>query len=213
MEIVSNIRRIGIFLIAAQTVMHFAAGKQYEKYIKAITSVIVLAMFIAPFLDTGGDAGAYWQERMDALERGMQTWSEAGGGAAYVPETAEAAALEQIEESIAARLNDATADSTYRVADVRIDLEETGTGSASVRNWAFRRVEVAVEEAGRDDAEEGYGDISVRVGQITVGGRKEGEAEQDGGGPDDRTEELRRIFARELGVSEDKVEVTYRGAG
>ena len=35
-ELVETIKKIGIFMIAAQAVLHFAPGQKYEKYIKLI---------------------------------------------------------------------------------------------------------------------------------------------------------------------------------
>ena len=37
-----NIREIGIFMIAAQTVIHFAPGRQYEKYIKSVSGLSLI---------------------------------------------------------------------------------------------------------------------------------------------------------------------------
>lgn len=37
-----NIKEIGVFMIAAQAVIHFSPGRQYEKYIKLVSSVIIL---------------------------------------------------------------------------------------------------------------------------------------------------------------------------
>lgn len=40
---------VGIFLIAGQTILHFAVGKQYEKYIKLIISLMVAAQIVSGF--------------------------------------------------------------------------------------------------------------------------------------------------------------------
>lgn len=39
---------IGIFIVCAQSVMHFAAGKSYEKYVKLLIGIMVLAQFVVP---------------------------------------------------------------------------------------------------------------------------------------------------------------------
>lgn len=46
----NHISRIGIFMIAAQAMVHFAPGKQYEKYIKSVAGIIILFLFLKPFL-------------------------------------------------------------------------------------------------------------------------------------------------------------------
>ena len=44
-----TIREIGIFMIAAQAVVHFAPGRQYEKYIKSVSGIIILLLFCSLF--------------------------------------------------------------------------------------------------------------------------------------------------------------------
>ena len=53
-----TIREIGIFMIVAQAIVHFAPGKQYEKYVKSISGVIVLLLFLKPFVEMAGGAMA-----------------------------------------------------------------------------------------------------------------------------------------------------------
>ena len=42
-------KRVGIFLIAGQTILHFGVGKQYEKYVKLIISFMAAAQLILGF--------------------------------------------------------------------------------------------------------------------------------------------------------------------
>ena len=60
-----TIREIGVFMIAAQAVVHFAPGRQYEKYIKSVSGIIVLILFLKPVLRL---AGAAWEEPQVLLE-------------------------------------------------------------------------------------------------------------------------------------------------
>ncbi len=57
-----NIREIGIFMIAAQTVIHFAPGRQYEKYIKSVSGIIILLLFLQL-------SGAEWKDAEAVLEK------------------------------------------------------------------------------------------------------------------------------------------------
>ena len=61
-----TIREIGVFMIAAQAVVHFAPGRQYEKYIKSVSGIIVLILFLKPVLWL---AGAAWEEPQVLLEK------------------------------------------------------------------------------------------------------------------------------------------------
>ena len=54
-----TLREIGIFMIAAQAVIHFAPGKQYGKYIKSLSGIIILLLFLKPVLQL---AGIPWEE-------------------------------------------------------------------------------------------------------------------------------------------------------
>lgn len=41
-------KRIGIFIICAQSFLHFTAGKSYEKYVKLLMGMMILAQFVVP---------------------------------------------------------------------------------------------------------------------------------------------------------------------
>ena len=62
-----NIRRIGLFMIAAQAVIHLSPGRQYEKYIKLVSSVIILLLFIRPFLFQQGITQEPWQKTVEQI--------------------------------------------------------------------------------------------------------------------------------------------------
>lgn len=75
-------KKIGIFIVCAQSFMHFAAGKSYEKYIKLLIGVMILAQFAVPirsFLSGDGEEKIYGQveafqkEINELLEQEMET--------------------------------------------------------------------------------------------------------------------------------------------
>lgn len=211
MNIVENIRRIGIFMIAAQTVMHFAAGKQYEKYMKIITSVIVLMQFMSPFLSSSGNLTANWQaetERiMKQIEDRNNMWQDAQDAVGSV----ETVVLQQIEEEVKSRLNDVISDDDCRVADVVIDLEET---AGEEHEWSFQRVRVILQGESADGLLSEHEDRTIRIEEITIGDETEENTNQHGEqdlDQDAKTQKYRQLFALTLGVAETRVEVTYRG--
>lgn len=217
MNIIENIRRIGIFMIAAQTVMHFAAGREYEKYLKIITGVIVLLLFISPFTSLYSSPAVDWQTEIERMEQQMK--NSVKQEMPYVVSPAGTVVLQKIEEEIKARLNDTVSDQDFCVVDVVIELEETGTGTAADMgagggSLAFRHVKVTLEDADADDVTEGKSDRSIRIDDITVGFGAETEAEQQetqGSEQDTKIWEYQQLFARTLGVTDDKVEVIYNG--
>lgn len=216
MNIFENIRRIAVFMIAAQTAMHFAAGNQYEKYMKVITGVIILLMFIGPFLSAPQSLAVDWQEEIDRMEKQLE--DSAGRKMPYSANSVETTALRKIEEELKARLNDAIPDEEFTVTDVAIDLEKTdgstdaGTGGKE-QNWVFSRVRVTLQPEVDGSFEDTYDREVIAIDEIKVGYGSVNEAEQEGQDSvqDAKTREYRHIFAQMLGIAEDRVEVTYRG--
>ena len=71
---IENIKRIGLFMIVAQTVIHFAAGQQYEKYMRIVAGVIVLLLFITPFSSYRGNAAEEWQKELEQITEKMESY-------------------------------------------------------------------------------------------------------------------------------------------
>ena len=57
-------KRIGIFIICAQSFLHFTAGKSYEKYVKLLIGMMILAQFVVPVraLFLSGENAELWEE-------------------------------------------------------------------------------------------------------------------------------------------------------
>lgn len=216
MSLVENIRRIGIFMIAAQTVMHFAAGKQYEKYMKVITSVILLLMFVGPFTSSSVSQAADWQEEIKRMEHQVQNNMQQE--IPYVVSPVETVALRQIQEEVKTMLNDAVSDRDCSVVDVMIDLEELDTtdtlGDMGSRNWKFQRVRIILQSMGTADDSDRNAERTIHVEEITVGIGTEADNIQQETKDSERNsqiQEYRRLFAQTLGIAVDKVEVIDRG--
>lgn len=45
-----EIKKISIFIVAAQMILHLCAGKQYQKYIKLLISIMIMVQFLLPIL-------------------------------------------------------------------------------------------------------------------------------------------------------------------
>ena len=215
-NILDNIRRIGMFMIAAQTMLHFAAGKQYENYMKVITGVIILLMFIGPFVSGSEVFAEDWQKEYERIERQIQMKNGKWQEMPYTVDSLETAALQQIEEEIRSRLDELTAESGVRVTSVTIDLEETDKDAGvqtGGRSFVFRRVKVTVQDDTDDPADLYNGGI-IKIEEITIGQEAEA-AEAQGEGEiseqDAVIKEYQHLFAQTLGIADDRVEVTYRG--
>lgn len=219
MNIVENIRRIGIFMIAAQTVMHFAAGKQYEKYMKIITGIIVLLLFVTPFVSSSDSSIIDWQTELERMEQQMQ--SNMQTEMSYIASPTQTVILRQIEEEVKERMNDMISERACIVTDVEIVLEETDEGSdggaqKAERSFTFRSVKVMLQDKVTYDSGNMRQSGTIRIDEITVGHdpqlREDAvDGEAQGLSRDDETDEYRQLFAQILGISADKVEVIYHG--
>lgn len=216
MNVVENIRRIGIFMIAAQTVMHFAAGKQYEKYMKIITGIIVLLLFVTPFVSSSGIPITDWQAELERMEQQIQ--SNMQTEISCIASPAQTVVLRQIEEEVKERMNDMISERARIVTDVEIVLEETYDGGSedTGRSFAFDSVKAILRDKVTDDS----GDIrpsgSIRIDEITVGHETKpnedaANREVQGLSRDEEIDEYRQLFAQMLGIAADKVEVIYHG--
>lgn len=101
-------KRIGIFLVCAQSIMHFTAGKSYEKYIKLLIGIMVLGQFIIPVrtLFVGPENAEIW----DSVERFQKEMENVAGeqeiayGDKGMAEACEAEIKDRLE-SIAVKYN------------------------------------------------------------------------------------------------------------
>lgn len=213
MSMLENIRRIGIFMIAAQTVMHFAAGKQYEKYMKIIAGVIVLALFISPFVSSSENVAALWQEEVERMteqmEKQMARQMESQSsmqGMPYGGSSVESEALRQIEEEMKSRFNEMIADGGYRVADVAVELDETKEHGG--RELTFRRVRIALKRVADNavySTEENMNDLS----DISMNTGEESSLDGSGKGQSDNSAG-ETIQIEQIIVGEEKEEGTVQ---
>lgn len=219
MNMVENIRRIGIFMIAAQTIMHFAAGKQYEKYMKIITSIIVLLLFVTPFVSSSDRLIVDWQTELEKMEQQIQNNMQKE--IRFDASPAQTVALGQIEEEIKERMNDMISESKYIVTDVDIVLIKTGGEigqevQEAGKSFEFGSVKVTLQDKVAGDFEDVQQNGAIRIDKITVSrepqvGEDTERQEAQGFGQDEAIYEYRQLFAQILGIAADRVEVIYHG--
>ncbi len=82
------VKRVGIFVIIGQTVLHFGISKEYEKYMKLVVSLMVVAQVIFAFGSYGKKDGTNsfmvsseeyyerWEENMKELEKEFENRQE-----------------------------------------------------------------------------------------------------------------------------------------
>lgn len=68
------VKRIGIFLIIGQTILHFGIGAGYEKYVRVVISFMVVAQLAAGILSFfHADSGSYIEELIMSYEQDIAT--------------------------------------------------------------------------------------------------------------------------------------------
>lgn len=72
-----SMKEIGIFIICAQSLIHFTAGREYQKYVKVLIGMMILAQFVAPIRAALSDesAGEMWEE-IERFQIEMETVME-----------------------------------------------------------------------------------------------------------------------------------------
>lgn len=182
-----NIREIGIFMVAAQAVVHFVPGRQYEKYVKSISSVIILLLFLKPFLHW---SGGQWQLPEVISQKAEEIAGQPDVLAGKFTNGVETEVIRQMEEKIRELLNQELAEEGCLVKQVRLTLTERTDSIAETPSFS---VEVVI-----GSQEEG----EIVVEEIVVG------AEQE---PLDRGKlsAYRLRIAEILKLAEDCVEVRY----
>lgn len=200
-----NIREIGIFMIAAQAVIHFAPGKQYEKYIKSVSGIIILLLFLKPFLQL---SGAEWKEPETVLEKleeltdmpAFPEWKNgAENGSVKGKGTGVGSALvSRMETEVKELLNRELEGEDYCVKQVALQLAQDPSQEGEM---ILSEVEITL--TGAEDMEE---ESRIRVDEIVVNDTPD---LTDG----DAMSVYRGRFAALLGIEEKRVEVRQDGRG
>lgn len=185
-----SIREIGIFMILAQAVVQFAPGRQYGKYIKSISGVIILLLFLKPFVQL---AGGEWQAPADILERVKEGSGLPEFSAPQQEEGVEDAVKRRMEGEIESLLNRELAEDPCQVRQVELNLTE---GSELFGEEPFFTVNVVIGDRKAQDGEITVEEISIGTGQ-----EREGET----------TEAYRLRFAEVLKMEKERVEVRRDG--
>lgn len=199
-----NIREIGIFMIAAQAVIRFAPGRQYEKYIKSVSGIIILLLFLKPFLQL---SGAEWKgpeavlEKLEevtdmpdfsALEKGVGE-----EGSDWVGADMDSAVVSRMEAEIKEFLNRELSEDGYRVKQVSIRLEKN---PAQGDELCLSQITVRMGRASETEEERAIG-----IDRIVIGDTENEE--------ETVFLQYRSRFAALLEVEEERVEVRLDGRG
>lgn len=212
-SLVDVIKKIGIFMLAAQAVIHFAPGQKYEKYIKLIVGIIILVQFIIPINKVLGVDESEWSTLLETTEY-LEVEKEFEKMVFPVENEAkvEYTMVEQLEEEVKSKLNNLVSEEKYRITDVTIGIKQS---------YELESIQVEIQEMGNDDIDmknaegknEGEGGENkarieqVQVDKIVVGEEKIGLQEDN----QEIALQFRKEFSEILGIQEEKMEVILYG--
>ncbi len=187
------IGRIGIFMIAAQAMVHFAPGVQYEKYVKSVAGIIVLVLFLKPFLQF---FGAQPEEPQAVLER-FEELADMPELTMEEPEDGVGTeVVRRMEEEVRELLNRGMEGEDYRVSGVSIRFE---ADRAPEQKDLLSVVEVRI--AKRDEEKK---EGKIGIDEIVIGGEQEPASHET-------FSAYRERFALLLGIEKERVEVREDG--
>lgn len=99
---VQIIKRVGIFMVCAQMLLHFKPSESYGKYIRLLMSVMVLAQLIAPVMEIfGRQSEVSFEERILFYDEVLhQSMAEADRTGAQAQALLEKMTLEEVKSRI-----------------------------------------------------------------------------------------------------------------
>lgn len=224
--IVEMIQKIGIFMIAAQAVIHFAPGQKYEKYMKLLVGIMILLQFIVPVKQLLGEEAndmTGWLEKEPEWESGITFSPEHAS-------KAEETALLQLEDEIKSKLNNYISEDMYKITDVIITREEDELDTIQVE---MQRMEMQQQDSDLENSRQEGQTVqtdsasdketnnmetikieTVRVEPVTTGGTATEKNASQSREEEDKSAALqfRKQFSEILGIQEEKMEVIVYGS-
>lgn len=184
------LKKVTIFMLAGQIIVQFLPSGGYEKYVKMMISIMVLSQIALPILSLGKfDAQQTFQTALQQYEEEMERISrqveEAGlQGRDYQQEALSMTARSSLEEVSA----------QYGVTVTAVSRTEDGRLALQVSGGTQQRVRIEKVEIPSQGQEE----------EAVMAGMENTETAQ-------KQQELREVFAEELGIAPEELEVIWNG--
>ena len=151
------VKQTGIFIVCAQMILHFKPAECYEKYIRLLIGIMVLAQLVAAGTAVFGKEGEnFFDGRVDYY-KGLLAQSMEGADIAEAEALLEKMTMEEVQ----ARIN--------RIREEQeAALRQSETGG---RQDAEQQPETVLEsgaEPGEQDAQQPPGEIDIQIDRIEV---------------------------------------------
>ncbi|MDE6663608.1 MAG: stage III sporulation protein AF [Lachnospiraceae bacterium] len=197
---VESICKIGIFMIAAQAVIHFAPAAKYEKYMRLVVGIIVLLQFLVPINKITDDIDGSWEAEADwsmqladmekELERGLAV--EGGDEGSQFSENF----ISGMEMEIKSRLNSTLEEENYSILKVNVVMD-----SSSGENGQYNMQYDGINNNGYTN----YQLNSIQV-YVMVHDDKNEDSNGRGDGDDNGSAvKIEKVHINKIGADEDDV--------
>lgn len=212
-SLVDLIKRIGIFMIAAQAVIHFAPGEKYAKYMKLVVGIMILLQFVSPMSRILDGGGVDWDRQLLGIEKELGALESAADFSDLA--STEDKIIKNLEEEIKTKLNNDLEGEEYTVIKATVSMSGTGA-SENDKAYSMESVRILVKAYDDNAGQErisGQGKISIDKISVDTGDESEAvRDEPDNKEPDGICDSLKERFCAVLGIEERYMEVSVYGA-
>lgn len=184
------LKKVTVFMLAGQLIVHFLPAGGYEKYVKMMISIMVLSQIVLPILSLGKfDAAGVYDSAMDKYEQeiekiGMQVEENDFEGRDYQEEALSMTVRQKLEPLMEQYGVSLTAVSAPEEGKLRVDIAEGVAGGRL-----------------------------VTIENITINPSGEGtdaEDSENGRTAEERLQ-MKAAFAEALGIDSGNLEVIWNG--
>ena len=185
------LKKVTVFMLAGQLIVHFLPAGGYEKYVKMMISIMVLSQIVLPILSLGKfDAAGVYDSAMDKYEQeiekiGMQVEENDFEGRDYQEEALSMTVRQKLEPLMEQYGVSLKAVSAPEEGKLRVDLAEGGAAGGRL----------------------------VTIENITINPSGDGtDAEDsDNGRTAEERLQMKAAFAEALGIDSGNLEVIWNG--
>ena len=185
------LKKVTVFMLAGQLIVHFLPAGGYEKYVKMMISIMVLSQIVLPILSLGKfDAAGVYDSAMDKYEQeiekiGMQVEENDFEGRDYQEEALSMTVRQKLEPLMEQYGVSLKAVSAPEEGKLRVDIAEGGAAGGRL----------------------------VTIENITINPSAEGtdaEDSENGRTAEERLQ-MKAAFAEALGIDSGNLEVIWNG--
>lgn len=210
MNLMGHIAGICIFLIFAESIIHFTAGEQYQKYVKLLVNIMVLSQFIIPIKAfITGEEMLGIDLQIEQLQKKIEESAAVfeNNNALSNMEDNDLGIYESVKEEMKTRLNHIEETREYQVTRVEFVTYE---GSGKEVNESIQGIVVYVNKKTAVESAKQVINVEVPIVQLdrqldeTSGNNEENAQVQE-------LNRLRELFCSCLGTQERYMEVKWDG--